>query len=247
MDSLKILIIEDEVITATDLKETLEDYGHKITRIAKNATEAFQALESTVSDIAIIDIRLRHSSFDGIELAEEINRAYALPFVFLTAHSELKTFERAKATNPAAYLLKPFRPREVAFQIELAYKHYWVNKKSENNPVTAEDIFLPLNKGHQKISKSEVVFIKAVGAYVNIYLKDDPNPLLFSMNIGHIAQYFHTANFYQTSRSYMVNLDYINRFDAENIYLNHCTEKIPLPQQRRAALMKQLAIIRTPN
>jgi DNA-binding LytR/AlgR family response regulator len=247
MNPLKILIVEDEIITATDLKETLETYGHKITGIAKTASEALQALESFITDLMIIDIRLRHSSFDGVELAEEVNRNYRIPFVYLTSHSETYTFERARTTKPAAYLLKPFRHRELAFQIELAYEHYWVNKKSENNPVTADNIFLPLDKGYKRISKEEILFIKAAGAYVRIYVRNDGAPLLCSMNIGYISQYFLMDNFYQISRSYIINLKHINRFDAENIYLNHYENTIPLPQHRRSELMKRLAVIKTPN
>ena len=77
----------------------------------------------------------------NIEIAREIAKNYVIPFVFLTANSEIQTFERAKLTNPAAYLLKPFRHRELVFQIELAYNHYWMNKNSESNPAKAESIF----------------------------------------------------------------------------------------------------------
>ncbi|WP_435354126.1 response regulator [Emticicia sp. SJ17W-69] len=246
MNSLKILIIEDEIITATDLKETLEKYNHKIIAIAKNYAEAILAIDKLIPDLMIIDIRLRNSSFDGIETAQEIIKEYHIPFVFLTAHSEAQTFERAKALNPSAYLLKPFRHRELAFQIELAYNHYMANKKLDNNPIKADNIFLPLEKGHQKIVKEDVLFLKAEGAYVNVYVKNQKSPFLFSMNLGYLTQYFTTPNFYQISRSYLINLDYLNRFDTENIYLNEYEGKIPLPQNRRSELVKKLAVIKTP-
>lgn len=246
MNTLKILIIEDEIITATDLKETLEKYGHQIIAIAKTHAEATQAIEKQLPDLMLIDISLRYSAADGVEIAREISSEYAIPFVFLTAHSEAQTFERAKAVNPAAYLLKPFRHRELAFQIELAYSHYQANKKVENNPIKAENIYLPIEKGHQKINKNDVLFLKAEGAYVNVFVKNQKTPYLFSMNIGYLLQYFTTPNFYQISRSYLINLDYLTRFDSDNIYMNHYESKIPLPQNRRADLVKKLAIIKTP-
>lgn len=246
MNSLKILIVEDEIITATDLKETLEKNKHKITAIAKNHGEAMLAIEKTLPDLLIIDIHLRNSAFDGIETAKEISRAYHIPFVFLTAYSETPTFERAKATNPAAYLIKPFRHHDLVFQIELAYHHYSINKKTENNPLKAENIFMPIGKGHQKIVKNDVLFLKAEGAYVNVYVKNENKPFLFSMNIGHLTQYFTTKNFYQISRSYLINLEYLSKIDTDGLYLNHHESKIPFAQNRKAELMHRLAIIRTP-
>lgn len=246
MNTLKILIIEDEIITATDLKETLEKYGHQIIAIAKNHAEATKAIEKQIPDLMLIDINLRYSAADGIDIAREITNEFAIPFVFLSAHSETQTFERAKTIKPAAYLLKPFRHRELVFQIELAYSHYQANKKVENNPVKAESIYLPIEKGHQKINKNDVLFLKAEGAYVNVFVKNQKNPYLFSMNIGYLLQYFTTPNFYQVSRSYLINLDFLNRFDSDNIYIAHYDGKIPLPQNRRADLVKKLAIIKTP-
>ncbi|RYU95535.1 LytR/AlgR family response regulator transcription factor [Emticicia agri] len=246
MTLLKILIIEDEIITATDLKEILRQNGHIVTAIAKNYSETLIALNKELPDLVLIDIQLRNSSLDGIEIAKILTSVYMIPFVFLTSHSETQMFERAKTTNPAAYLLKPIRHQEVVFQIELAYNHYIANKKVENNPVKSENVFLPLERGHQKIVKSDVLFIKAEGAYVNVYVKNQIAPFLFSMNIGYLAQYFLTSNFYQISRSYIVNLDYLIRYDAENIYVSGYNGKIPLPQNRKAEFLKKLAVIKTP-
>ncbi len=246
MNEIKILIVEDEIITATDLKETLEKSGHVVLAIARSHAETITAIEKQTPELMLIDIRLSHSAFDGIEIAEEVGKNYSIPFVYLTASSELKTFQRAKLTNPAAYLLKPFRQKELVYQIELAYYHFLVNKKEDNNPVKSENIFLPFEKGHQKIVKKEVLFLKAEGAYVNVFVKDVKTPYLFSMNIGYLSQYFNTSNFYQISRSYIINLDYLNTFDSESISLNFYENKIPLPHHKKGELLKQLAVIKTP-
>lgn len=247
MKKLNILIIEDYIITATDLKETLEKHGHRITAIAKNHGEAIRAIEREMPDLMLVDIILRNSAQDGIETAKDIVSNYSIPVIFLTANSESITFERAKVLNPAAYLFKPFRNKELVFQIELAYNHYQLNKEEEDNPTRSESIFLPHKKGHQRIKKADVLCIKADRAYVWVFVKEEKNPFMFSMNLGYLAQFFSGINFYQVSRSYIVNLDFLHRFDTEYIYLNHSGLAIPLPQNRRVDLMKRLAIIRTPN
>ncbi|RYU97361.1 response regulator [Emticicia agri] len=246
MKNLNILIIEDYIITATDLKEILEKHGHRVTAIAKNHGEAIRAIEREIPDLMLVDIILRNSAQDGIETAKDIVSNYSIPVIFLTANSESNTFERAKVLNPAAYLFKPFRNKELVFQIELAYNHYMLNKE-DDNPTRSESIFLPHKKGHQRIKKSDVLCIKADRAYVWVFVKEEKNPFMFSMNLGYLAQFFSGNNFYQISRSYIVNLNFLHRFDSENIYLNHFNMGIPIPQNRRNELMKRLAIVRTPN
>jgi DNA-binding LytR/AlgR family response regulator len=246
MEKIKILIVEDDIFIATSLKETLEKSGHQITSISRNHAEAIDSIERTTPDIMLIDIRLKNSKADGIEIAAEVSKNYNIPFVYLTANAESHTFERAKLTKPAAYLLKPFRNNELVYQVELAYTHYLANKMDETNPLKAENVYLPLNGGHQKITKSDILFLKAEGAYVKVFVKEDKTPLLFSMNIGHLGQYF-PNNFYQISRSLIINLDYLERFDAESIILKHFTEKILIPNNKLADLKKRLAVIKTPK
>lgn len=243
---LKLLIVEDEIITATDLKETLEKYSFQIIGIAKNSNEAKNILGSQLPDIALIDVQLKNSQENGIEIARYLKNEYNLPFVFLTANSETQTFQKAKELEPAAYLLKPYRHKELAFQIELAYQHYFANKQGKSDPYKADDLYLPYNKGHQRINKNDVILLQAGGAYVNVYLKDVAKPFMFSMNLGYISQFFNQKNFVQVSRSSLINLNFLERFDAENIYLKGIKDKVSLSQNRKQEFMQRVAVIKTP-
>ncbi len=243
---MNIIIVEDEIITATDIKETLEEKGHRVQPICKNYNEDINAIKQKVPDLAIIDIKLRNSPMDGIAVAEEINKDFDIPIIFLTSQTDTETFERAKLTHPVAYLLKPFRHNELVFQIELAYNHYLINKPSDNNPSKAESVFFPYQKGHKKIQKQHILFIKAEGAYVNLYTQTEKKPLLFTMPLGYISQFFTTPNFYKLTRSYIINLDQIARFDAEYIYFDDSSEKIHIPQGQRQEFMKKIAFVKTP-
>lgn len=246
MSVLKILIVEDEVMTGVDIKETLEKAGHIITAIARNSDEAISSLNKQLPDIAIVDIMLRASTYDGIQTATELMKLHPMPIIYLTANSEGQTFQRAKDTFPAAYLLKPFRHNELALQIELAYHNYKANISISPNPVMAEAIFLPFDKGLKKLIKQEVLYLKADGSYVKVYLKDEVNPYLFSMNLGHLAQYFSTPNFYRLSRSLLINLNCIERIERDFLYMRNHESSIQIPEGNKADLMKKLAVIRTP-
>jgi DNA-binding LytR/AlgR family response regulator len=243
---MKIIIIEDEIVTATDLKNILENKGYTVLAICKTYDETLAVLESHTPDLLLIDIKLRLSSRDGVEIAESINQNNNIPIIFLTSQTDYRTFERAKDLQPAAFLFKPFRQSELAYQVELAYQHYQVNKSSYTSPVTSESIFFPYQKGIRKVVKSKILLIKAEGSYVNIYVDEEP-PMLFTMNIGYIQQFFPTSNFFKLGRSYIVNLDKIERIDSECIYFENSGINVHIPQSQKKGLLSQLALTKTPK
>jgi CheY-like chemotaxis protein len=69
--------------------------------------------------LVLMDIRLK-GAMDGIEAAEEIRDRFGIPVVYLTALADEDTLQRAKATEPYGYILKPFEERELYTAIEMA-------------------------------------------------------------------------------------------------------------------------------
>lgn len=244
---MKILIIEDELITATDLKIVLENNGHEVLPVCTNYQEALLALKSDTPDLVLSDIRLNRSELDGIQIVSQITSQISVPVIYLTSHTDPATFERAKLTRPAAFLFKPFRKEEVVFQIELAFEHYKINKPATPDTESSENLFFPYSKGHKKIHKSAVLFIRAQGAYVDLYTADSRTPFVLSMNLGYIEQFFTSPNFYRLGRSYIINLDRIESFDSEFVYFENSTEKVPIPHARRPEFLKKFRLAKTPN
>lgn len=244
---MKVIIVEDEIITATDLKHTLEKRGYQVLAICKTYDETLRVLESDIPDLLLIDIKLRLSGMDGIKIAEAVNANNDIPIIFLTSQTDHSTFERAKNLNPAAYLFKPFRPGELVYQIELAYQHYQINKSDSTSPLTSESIFFPYHKGLRKIVKTKILLIKAEGSYVNIYIEEEAKPFLFTMNIGYIHQFFPSPKFFKLGRSYILNLDKIERIESDYIYFERTELSVPIPQSQKQLLLKQLALTKTPS
>jgi PAS domain S-box-containing protein len=123
MDSIRVLIVEDEGIVATDIQDRLSAMGYISVGWADTAARAVEMTETQDPDIVLMDIRLPGPR-DGILAAEEIGRRFQTPVVFLTAYSEEATLERAKQAQPFGYILKPFNDRELKSTIEIAlYKH----------------------------------------------------------------------------------------------------------------------------
>ena len=114
-----ILIVEDEVIVAADLANKIRRLGYDVTGIAGTGEEAVALARTQRPALVLLDIHLT-AAMDGIMTAEAIRQERPVPVIFLTAHSDTVTVERARLVGPFAYVLKPFDMRELHIHIELA-------------------------------------------------------------------------------------------------------------------------------
>ncbi len=119
----KILIVEDEQLIAHSIERSLFKAGYSVPAMATSAQEAFEQIEQTNPDLVLMDIHIQGPS-DGIETAKTIRERYHLPVIYLTAHADGDTLERAKITEPLGYLVKPVNHANLPSSIEMAlYKH----------------------------------------------------------------------------------------------------------------------------
>lgn len=118
LDGRRILIVEDEALTALDMASELEDHGYHIVGTAATSAAALDLARRTAPDLVLLDITLR-GTVDGIETGRVI-RELGLPFVYVTAHADSPTMRRAQELNPRGYLLKPFTPKQLTAAVEAA-------------------------------------------------------------------------------------------------------------------------------
>ncbi len=128
----KILIVEDEGITALDIQKLLESMGFEVVSTASEGLEAVQKAKDLKPDLILMDILLK-GDMDGIEAAERIMTFFNIPVIYLTAYSDKKTFERVKLTRPYGFITKPISHDELRASIENAlYKHELYKKLAES-------------------------------------------------------------------------------------------------------------------
>ncbi len=118
-----ILIVEDERIVAMELESRLTSLGYTVCAQAVSGEEALNLTGAHIPDLILMDINIK-GKIDGIKTTEEIKRHYEIPIIYLTAFNDPQTIDRAKATEPYGYIIKPFEERELQTNIEIAvYKH----------------------------------------------------------------------------------------------------------------------------
>ena len=123
MSKATILIVEDEAIVAADLAGKLGQLGYAVCGTTARGEEAIAHMRGHRPDLVLMDIRLA-GAMDGVAAAEHIRREFDVPVIYLTAHSDRATVQRAKLTEPFGYILKPFEELDLQTHIEMGlYKH----------------------------------------------------------------------------------------------------------------------------
>jgi YesN/AraC family two-component response regulator len=116
---MRTLIVEDELITALDLREILEAYDHEVVGTASNYDDALFLAKTEVPELALLDVNL-HGDKDGISLAKTLREEFNIIIIFVTAYASRDVLTRAKQYSPNGYIVKPFTPDSIYAAIELA-------------------------------------------------------------------------------------------------------------------------------
>jgi diguanylate cyclase (GGDEF)-like protein/PAS domain S-box-containing protein len=125
----RILLVEDEAISAMDLRQHLEEFGYRVTGIAASCEQALRLCQRSPPDIVLMDIVLR-GECDGIQAATLIREKHDIPVVYLTAYGDADTVRRAREAMPCGFLVKPYRPDEIRATIEVSlFRHRLERKK----------------------------------------------------------------------------------------------------------------------
>lgn len=114
----QILVVEDERLIARSIETQLRAIGYEVAGSARTGEEAVRLAADLCPSLILMDINLG-AGMDGIQAASTINKRSHIPVVYLTAHSDEATLERAKLTEPHGYILKPFEETDLKTAIEI--------------------------------------------------------------------------------------------------------------------------------
>lgn len=152
----KILVVEDEELIGQDIKILLEDMGYEVPYLVPSGEEAISRAGETHADLVLMDIMLE-GEIDGIEAAHKINNDYGIPVIYLTAYRNEEILERAKLTEPYAYIVKPFEERELRTNVEIVLNRHRAEKERiKLTEVTAKNEFLKKSLREQETLLREI-------------------------------------------------------------------------------------------
>jgi len=250
MSKLKILIVEDENITAKDIQKTLSNLGYEVQDIVPTGEKAIKVIEESRPDLILMDIMLK-GKMTGIDAANYIRENFNLPVIFITAYTDENTIDKAKLSEPYGYIIKPFKEKELQTTIEMAiYKHekdVQVKKELDfyhaivENKNAKDCIFVRADYRLNKIKFEDIYFIEALKDYVIINTKD--NVYTTHSTMKEIMRYLPAKDFVRVHRSYIVRLDKIFSIKYPDLIIEDKMKVIPIGGLYRKELYSRLNMI----
>jgi DNA-binding LytR/AlgR family response regulator len=215
MPTVKIGVVEDEMIIAATIESTLKKLKYEVAKTASNYDAALGMIEREQPDVLLLDINLGGKK-DGIDIAHVVRENYSIPIVFLTANSDPDTIDRAKAVNPNAYLVKPFSQEDLYTAIEIGISNF--------NLINASVVKLPhaimLKVGYEyvQVVLNQLIYVKSNENYIKLHLQNDKS-LVIRSTISEMAERLPEAHFSRIGRSVIINHSYITKMDGQQVFL----------------------------
>jgi DNA-binding LytR/AlgR family response regulator len=243
---IKIIVIEDEFVIAEDIRTLLQDNDYTVLHVFDKAEKAYPVIIKEYPDIILVDINLG-GKMDGVELVTKVKATRQLPVVYITANSDIGTYERAKATHPNAFLIKPFTPPNLLATVDLAIANFADDIMPsriervhlvEPSPevLLNQNLFLKANGRYKKIHVDEILFAEASGSYVHIQTTDQRYTL--SQNLANFLRKTPLPNFVKIHRSFIVNVNKVESFDESSVFV--ARHQLPLSDNCRAEFMARV-------
>jgi len=248
MTKKKIIVVEDEVIVAKDIAESLEKIGYEVVNTFSKGEKLLSFLEKENKIDLILMDNMLSGNITGIETAGKIKEKYNIPVVFLTAYADEKTIDKAKIVEPYGYIIKPFKEIDLRTSIEMALYKYKKEKeklaginqvKTINSAAIVRDfIYVKSNSKLVKVENNNLYFIEALKDYVIVHTKDEKYTIHSTMK--DMVEKLDKKIFLRIHRSYILNINKIDSIEGNKIVLEDIDKKIPIGGSYRDSLFTEL-------
>lgn len=247
MEKHKLLVVEDNIITAKHISNTLQKFGYAVTGMVDSLKDVQSSVISSRPDLVILDINLGND-IDGIQIAEILKNDFQIPFLFLTSYNDERTINRIIKVQPLGYIVKPFNPIDLNTVVELALYKIRSNvvtpiisePPSAKRDIELDDfIFIKNGRNIERIPIEEIKFVEADGRYTYIYYNDKKKISNASLKV--LNDKLSGKHFIQTHRSYIVNLTKVETISLSHLHIGE--HEIPVGKTHRNELLGMLDII----
>ncbi len=239
MEKIKVLIVEDKVLTAEDIATRLRKHAMEVIGICASGEEAVETAVEKKPDLILMDVQLA-GKMDGITAAQTILQSQDVSIIYLSDLADPRTLERAKKTQPANYLTKPFNEADLVRAIDLAFSNANARKHAGRASMS-ESIFLRVdNQVFVKLITDDILYLEADRAYSTLVTTTKKFKLSTSMN--HIHAQLNNTDFIRVHRSHIINVNRITELEGNVIKLG--AYEIQMGKEYRENLMNVLKIVK---
>ena len=247
-NKIAILIVEDEVLIAQDLKEILEEVGYDEIYKARNYQQAIELINNHNLDLILLDINLNDSK-SGIDLAEYINKHFQIPFIYITSYSDAGTIANVKQTRPSGFLLKPYSKDLLLASIEIALFNYSIQQNAAEKPIEnvalAEEetdlvinnhLLIKDNYHFIKIALSDILWFESDNNYVEI--KTLQRKFVIRCSLKRLLDQLPITDFVRCHKQFIINIFQVESFKTNEVKIQGVT--IPISRNTQDEVLRML-------
>jgi DNA-binding LytR/AlgR family response regulator len=236
MNALSILVVEDQLVIAQDIKYSLIDMGHEVAGIARSYKDAVSLLKEKKIDLAILDIKLKGQR-SGMDIARLLKLTYPhIPFIFLTSFADKKTVSDAREVKPYGYIVKPFAEEDLFTTIEMAMANFEARQDAAPEPEGDTALTVKTDYIYLKIPFQDIQWLEADGHYVNIHTTGEVHRVRESLS--DLEQKLPSDRFLRIHRAYLVHLNYVTRAYNKQVFLGN--KALPTSRRRWATIIERI-------
>jgi DNA-binding LytR/AlgR family response regulator len=247
MQSLQVLLVEDDRSAALDVEILLEEMGQKLAAIKDNAEAALQYIYDEQPDLIIMDLELKGDK-SGLDIAKEIDHLH-IPTIFTTSYKDKQTYEQAKSTYSFGYLVKPFSKLSLRSLIEQAVKTLFQgeglespSEKLDEGMILANTVLVKHLNVLYPVRFDNILFIQGEGNYCSI--QTNQRKFMLKMSLRKLLESVPANEFAPIHKSFIVRLDKVESIDIGSGKLTVGKEVLPLGRNFKNALLERFSVLK---
>jgi two-component system LytT family response regulator len=232
---MNCILVDDNKLARTALRQLISQVDYlTLLEECETPIKAFNYLKKEAVDLVFLDIEMPGMS--GLELLKNLEKRPLVIFISAKKDYALEAFEM----NVADYIVKPIELPRFMVAVSRAKELFdSKDQKMELNDKEKDYIFVRHNSMLTKIKIKDIMYIQALGDYVNIYTAE--KRFTVHITLRSMEEKLPAGSFYRLHRSYVVSLDHIDNIEENTAYIGK--HPIPIGEQFKKQLLVKLNLI----
>lgn len=230
--TIRCIIVDDDELSRNIMEDLVKENEElELVKTCSDAIEAFNVLKSEEIDLIFLDVDM--PKMTGIDLLKSLE---VIPQVILiTAHSEFAA--QSYEYNVTDFIVKPISHARFITAVEKAKKN--LLKPSISGGTSVQTIFIKTDSRLVQVYTKNILYIEALGNYVNVYTTNGKYIVLSTMK--DIESRLSVPDFMRVHRSFIVRVDKIESIEDNFIHINQ--KNIPIGKNYKDDLMHSLNLL----
>lgn len=232
---MKCIVVDDNKMSRTMVKQLIEQVNFlELKAECENPVEAFNYLKKEEVDLVFLDIEM--PTMTGLELIRNLEKRPIIILITAKKDYAVEAFE----LNVADYIIKPVTLSRFMAAVDRAKElHESKDQKIVTNEKEKDYIFVRSNSLLTKVRIADIIYVQALGDYVNIFTKE--KRLTVHITLKGMEEKLPKDKFYRLHRSYLTSLNHIDNIEEGTVYVGK--HPLPIGEQFKKELLKRINLI----